>query len=258
MNNNEEILQRLNNLEKQTENLQRKEKDVWDKIQIIVQTVGSVLIPIAILIASHFLSREISAQQTKAAQTSADSSRIQASVNQALAIKDLVQLLTDKDSSRRELAIKSVEIALKKEDAEEILKIIARNDKSSVVRDTAKQTLKIIVQKKDEDIIAKLFSSTKSERSQALNVLTKKQWNSSDTELIEFAINYASQNLDSYQGIINILYIFREMSKDTQSKSILLQRRLKLNEFLKQSAQSSDARVKDLTDQVRNVLPDLK
>jgi uncharacterized protein YPO0396 len=115
-----------------------------------------------------------------------------------------------------------------------------------------------LFKKKDEDIIAKLFSSTKSERSQALNVLTKKQWNSSDTELIEFAINYASQNLDSYQGIINILYIFREMSKDTQSKSILLQRRLKLNEFLKQSAQSSDARVKDLTDQVRNILPDLK
>jgi HEAT repeat protein len=258
MNNNEDILQRLSDLEKRIDNLLKKEKDLWDKIQIIIHTIGSILIPIAILLASHFLSREISLQQSKAAQTSADSSRIQASVNQALAVKDLVQLLTDKDSSRRELAIKSVEIALKKEDAEEILKIIAKNDKSSIVRDTAKQTLKIIVQKKDEDSFVKLFSSIKSERSQALNVLTKKQWESSDTALIESAINYANQNLDNYQGVINILYIFREMSKDPQSKSVLLETKLKLHEFLKQSAQSSDTRVKDLTAQVRSLLPDLK
>ncbi len=257
MNVTEEILKRLHDLEGRTKNLENKEKNPWDKAQVVLQFIGSIFIPIAILLAGHFLSKEISRQQANAAQTSADASRIQASVNQALAIKELVELLTDNNPSRRKLAVKSVEIALRKEDAEEILKIIVQSDTNPEVRKTAEKTLRAVVQSKDEDSFIKLFSSVKSERSQALNSLTKRVWNPSDDALIEFAITYVSQNLDNYQGVINSLYVFKKMSQNTQYKSVLLKKKSQLDEFLKQASQSPDARVKDFANQVRLTLPEL-
>lgn len=257
MDGSEEILKRLRDLEARTKDLENKEKDPWDKAQVILQLISSIFIPIAILLAGHFLSQKISEQQANAAQTNADAARTQAAVDQALAIKELVELLTDQNPSRRKLAVKSVEIALRKEDAEEILKIIVQNDTSPEVRKTAEKTLQAVIQRKDEDDFIQLFSSVKSERSQALNSLTKRIWNPSDDTLVEFAITYASQNLDNYQGVINTLYVFRKMSQNTQSKSVLLNKKLQLDEFLKQASQSPDARVKDFANQIRSTLPNL-
>jgi hypothetical protein len=257
MNSSEEILKRLSDLEERTKDLEDKEKDPWDKTQVIAQSIGSILIPVAVLLAGHFLSQEISKQQAAAAQTSADASRIQASVDQALALKDLVELLTDEDPARRELAIVSVDIALRKEDAEKILEIIVQSEPSPQVRETAERALNSVVQRKDEDSFVQLFSSIKSERSEGLNSLAEKVWNSSDVATIEFAIAYASQNIENHQGVINTLYIFRKMSQYTQSKSVLLETKSQLNEFLQQASQSPDRGVRDFANQVGSALPEL-
>ena len=253
MSDTEEVVSKLILLENRVESLENKEKDPWDKIQVIVQSIGSVLIPVTILLASHFLSREISQQQVKVAETSANAAQIQASVDQALAIKDLVQLLTDSDKIKREYGVKAVQIALRQEDAEELLTIVAKIDTNPEVKKSAKETLESIIQRN----FIQLFSSIKSERSQALNALTKKEWQSSDAALIEFAITYAEQNLDSHQGIINTLYVFRKMTQNTLHKSVLLRDKQKLKQFLDKAAQSSNKHVKDFTKQVRSNLPDL-
>jgi len=255
MDDSEEILKMLRDLEARTKKIENKEKDAWEKAQVVLQFIGSIFIPIAILLAGHFLSQKISEQQANAAQVNADAARTQAAVEQALAIKELVALLTDQNPSRRKLAVKSVEIALRKEDAEEILKIIVQNDSSPEVRETAEKTLQAVIQRKDEDDFIQLFSSAKSERSQALNSLTKRAWNPSDDALVDFAITYASQNIDNHQGIINTFYVFRGMSQNPQAKSVLLMKKPQLVKLLDQASLSPNSGVKDFAKQISAILP---
>lgn len=280
MNSENQLLARIELLEKQFKESQKK--DSWDKALVLIQALGSVLIPVVIILATHLLSKDFEEAQKKSSEKIADATivqadaiKIQAKVDQAMALKDLIELLTDSDSSRRQLAVKSVNIALKDEDAKAILTVVQKIDPSPSVKNAAQSSLDSVYQSMHENAFQKLFSTGRSDRSQALTMLRKKGWKQSlesDRQLIDFAIQNALSQTEMYSttyatqpgvydlGIVNTLTIFEDSASAQGSMAIDFacsssSRRKNLDSFLNKVLKtSSNLTVRRLVQQLQSQL----
>lgn len=255
-NNNEiqEVLERLKNIE-----TKEKEKNNWFKLQVIIQSIGVILIPVLIVYITHNLSEKTTKREFELAKISTEreyqlakisteAMEKQASVEEAMAIKNLVDLLTDNNKLKRELGIISLEFMLEKEDAEKILTKISQIEKDNNLKKTAEKTLESVVNKineKNKIEFQNLFSKIRIIRQQSLYSLRKKQWQSFEIEIIDYAITYAYDNIDNYFGVVNTLDIFLRISKNVESKELLLKKRDKLNKLLNKANKSPNKNVRD-------------
>ena len=243
----QEVLEKLKNIE-----TKEKEKNDWFKLQIIIQSIGVVLIPIVIVYITHNLSEKTTEREYQLARISTEAMDKQASVEEAMAIKNLVDLLTDNNKLKRELGIISLEFMLEKEDAEKILTKISQKEKDSNLKKTAEKTLESVVNKineKNKIEFKNLFSKTRIIRQQSLYYLRKKQWQAFEVETIRDAINYAYKNIDNTEikndlGVVNTLIIFLKMSENAESKYLLIRNKNILQNLLNKGKKSSNEYVK--------------
>lgn len=266
MSNNEEIIQILERL-KNIEN-KEKEKNGWFKLQVIIQSVGVILIPIVIVFTTDYLSKETTDREYNLAKITTDreydlakittdAMKKQASVEEAMAIKNLVDLLTDNNKSRRELGIISLGFMLEKEDAEKILEKISKNEKDNKLKKTAEKTLETVINKINEenkDEFENLFSEKDIIRKQSYYSLREKQWEPFEIETIKYAINYANKNIDNHLGLVNTLDIFLRISKNVQDQELLLKNKVELNKLLNNANKSSNKYVKNYVKRVKKSL----
>ena len=115
MSDNNEVLERLKNLEKE-----KKQKDFWDKLQIL----SSIIVPILLTYVGGSIGDSVA--KFGEAQEKLAKAEVQASI---------IELVTDKDNSRRKLGVAAVKDSpLEKGIREEILKTV-KDDLESVKDD---------------------------------------------------------------------------------------------------------------------------
>jgi hypothetical protein len=186
-------------------------KNIWDIISII----SSFLIPLSIFFAGYFLSK--SDQEAKIAnqQKELQIAEIKSKVDQATLVSVFLEALIDTNVYKRQLAIKSILLALP-EKGEEIVRMISDKDPNETVKNYAKESLNENSSNKiRNDLIQKVFDKDKQTRMSSTNQLIQNWIN--DEMLVTDLINYANNRLDdapeNMSGIINVIVVLNKVNK---------------------------------------------
>jgi hypothetical protein len=234
----------LHRIEEYLQTLQRKRKDGWDKLQIIL----SVLLPAAVAFVGHQYAvkmkeaeivssqqqatalREVEDSRAKAAQDAQQRqhesqiaiARINSRVGQADLLSKFISDLFHNDAKRREVAIKAVLIAIPDEGAS-IVSLVAQQAAPSAADPattaTVAQTQTIARTALDDrriSLVEGLVSQSGSARAKAYDELTSRSapWHT-DPKLVDDLLRVARQKIDEKLSVYHVLVTFRDISRAT-------------------------------------------
>lgn len=216
----------LEDLDKRLSKVEKGPKDIWDVVQII----GAVLIPIAILIVGNQYSKaaketEIAADERAAAQELAADERTAAKENdiatansrvgQATVVASLLDALLSADEKRAKLATEIVLVAMP-DNGPALVKVVERQGQSQATREYATDALS----RRRESLIMELFSESGSRRQEAYAGLMS-GW-SNDSSLVLEVIRYARENVSNANGIYNSLVLLSHMNRQALQPHVAL------------------------------------
>lgn len=116
--------------------MSKENKDIWDIISII----SSLLIPMSIGIGSYIVSKSQAESDIKSKEQEIVIAKINAKVEQAALVSTFLEALVDSNSYKRQLAVKSILLALPEEGSDIVL-TISEYDPDEEVKTFAKKTL---------------------------------------------------------------------------------------------------------------------
>jgi hypothetical protein len=185
-------------------------KNIWDIISIIT----SFLIPLSIFFAGYFLSKSDQEAKIANSQKELQIAEIKSKVDQATLVSVFLEALIDTNVFKRQLAIKSILLALP-EKGEEIVRMISDKDPNENVKNYAKESLNENSNNKiRNDLIQKIFDKDKQTRMLSTNQLIQNCIN--DEMLVTELINYANNRLDdapeNMSGIINTIVVLNKVN----------------------------------------------
>jgi hypothetical protein len=184
-------------------------KDIWDILGILT----SFLIPLSIFFAGYFLSESERRAKLSQQEKEIQLAEIKSKVDQAQLVSIFLEALVDTNAYKRQLAIKSILLALP-EKGEEIVKTISENDPNESVKKYAEQSLIENRNKRiREELIQQIFDKNKQTRLSATNQLIQ-NWNNNEM-IVNGLIEYASKRLDNapenMSGIINTIVVLNNV-----------------------------------------------
>jgi len=201
----EDLKNRIDKLEKG-----KNKKGIWEIIPII----SSFLIPLSIVFAGYFLSEAERIAKLESQKKEIQLAEIKSKVDQAQLVSHFLEALVDTNAYKRQLAIKSILLALPEKGAE-LVEEISKNDPDEKVKVYAKQSLEDNSSKTRKELIQKIFSPVKQIRLNATNELLE-NW-SSDQDLVGEIIDYASLRLGEEQenksGLINTIVVLNSVDQ---------------------------------------------
>lgn len=213
-----DVEKKISELEEEIGKLKSREKDTWDRFQI----VGSILIPFAIAFVGWQYSvsmkdaeiqsarnlTELQLEFSKQQETfDQEISLTNSRVSQVGLVASFLESLLSTDKVKQKLAIEAVLIALPTE-GPRLVKVIQESDESSEVKDFAQKSLASYRGK----LISELFSETKSVRTDAYSRLVAAYKN--DSTIIPELIAAGREFADSHNGVFNVLVFLSHMDKD--------------------------------------------
>ncbi len=187
--------------------LESKPKDVWDVIQII----GAVLIPVAILVVGNQYSTamkqmEIAASERAATQQN-EVATANARVGQATVVASLLDALLSGDDKRVKLATEIVLVAMP-DNGPALVQVLRQQGQSQETREYAAGALV----RRREALIVGLFSEFSSKRQDAYSGLMSGWYN--DSSLVPEVISHARENPANENGIYNSLVLLSHMNRE--------------------------------------------
>ncbi len=207
-----EILERLDKIEKQ---MIKKKKDMWEKLQVI----APLLIPISIALVGWYFTNEHNKNQLQIQKSNNENqfhvAVINSNVGQSELIKDLMQHLTSKDTSVRNIAIEAILYAAPAP-GKKIIEIIARTSDSSS-RTAATDALA----GNRVDLVRNLFSPQKQNRIIAASEISS-NWDT-DPQLVKELIKKAEDSVagsdataDCENGLYNAMVVLASFAKEVK------------------------------------------
>lgn len=217
---NESLEERLKSLE-----LKSNRKDIWDIIRILT----SFLIPLSIFFGTFLLSRAEREAQIQNDTKEIKLAELRAKIDQAQLVSTFLEALVDTDSYKRQLAIKSILLALP-EKGQEIVQVVSENDPDRSIQEYAKETLD---QSREQErlrlLIADLYSLESNVRQAALSQLVS-TWKTNEwlvKELTDYAYQPLTEIQDRKVGHVNTVSVL-----NTLSPQLLQQNREAVQEFI--------------------------
>ncbi|QHT68681.1 hypothetical protein GXP67_19545 [Rhodocytophaga rosea] len=204
-----ELFDRLDKIEKQ---LSLKEKDYWEKLQVLTP----ILIPIIIALAGWYFTDQHNKNQLEIEKNNNENqlqvALINSSVGQSELIKDFMQHLADKDTSIRNIAIEAILYAAPTP-GKKIVEIIAKTSNGN-----AKKFAIDALKGKRQDLVSNLFSSQKQNRLIAASEIST-NW-TTDNEMLSELLAKAGNCLtnketasDCDNGVYNTIIVISNFSR---------------------------------------------
>ena len=225
-----DLEQKIISLVERVEALESDKKDIWDKLNII----GSLLLPVAIAsitVAFSFVELRVNqsnnnnqqeleekrnASDRAIASIDADASKRQADVSQGQTISDLIEPLLKNDSPEQKLAIEAVRIALKPEDASNLLNLLSslQPETQPILLEAARQAEEDAQAQRIQEIqrlVDQIFGPDRNLRRAATSQLTELDKRPLDESLVPMLLDTVRREPDNYFGIVNTLFILSKV-----------------------------------------------
>lgn len=234
MMNREDYEGKIKELELRLKKIESKEKDIWDKLNII----GSLLLPLAIASLTIGFSvvqmkvtkenndnqlkrqEQLAANDREIAKINADATKRQADVAQGKTLMDVADSLLSNGTSKQKLALEVVRISLKPEDAGKLLTILSQlqgDNKSTTLQAVQKLVDQDIRDQKNQEIrglVDQIFGPDRNLRRSATSTLADSSKRVFDMTLVPLLLDIAERDSNNYFGLVNTLFILSRVQED--------------------------------------------
>lgn len=197
-------------------------KDPWEKAEVIVGAVGSLLIPLAVFLAGTYFSNALAAAQMESEERRDEASLAIAEgsmhVSQAQLIATFMKPLLSPDGPERKLAIRAVLLALPAA-GPELVKVIEESATDPQVQQAAAAALAA----RREELVKSVYAGDQAVQEKAADSLVLGFRH--DPQLVEAIAREAQRQNDNAAGLYNSARVLRALpAEELQKKRAAVQR----------------------------------